>query len=80
MLLNEWQVKLAHVAENMQSHMHSESPSVTAVQGMHSMQHGFTNTRTVGNDQLSDLQMKDESLTASQVNLEKVRERERRKC
>ena len=74
-LLNEQQAELAHVAENMQSHMHSESAPVTEQE----IQHGSTNTQTVGKDQLSDLQLKVESLTR-QVNLEKAQERERRTC
>lgn len=75
-LLNEQQAELAHVVENMQSHMHSESAPVTEQE----IQHGSTNTQTVGKDQLSDLQLKVESLTTRQVNLEKAQERERRKC
>ena len=71
-LLNEQQAELAHVAENMQSHMHSESAPVTEQE----IQHGSTNTQTVGKDQLSDLQLKVESLTTRQVNLEKAQERE----
>ena len=70
------QAELAHVAENIQSHMHSESAPVTEQE----IQHGSTNPQTVGKDQLSDLQLKVESLTTRQVNLEKAQERERRKC